>query len=91
MKTWTVALTAGLLVGSLPFATAEEPCTRAGPTEAMDVPGKPGSYLFFDMTQAAKVGEWSEKNDATGLQTVKCLFRSGATRLHADAKVPILG
>lgn len=89
MKTWTIMLTAGLVLAALPLVTAETPCSRAGSTEAIGYPGEPERYLFLDLTQPSKVGEWIEKNKSPGLQTMPCFSASGALKWGKDTHVPV--
>lgn len=93
MKTWTILLTVGAVasVVAIPLVTAESACTRAGLTEAMSHPAKPGSYIFFDLTQPGKVGEWIERNGSEGLQTMPCMAQSGSLKWGRDTQVPLLG
>jgi len=90
MKTMTIALAASMLLVAVPFVTAEESCGRAGATEAIPHPGKAETYLFLDLTQPEKVGEWVESNRSGGLQTVDC-FKFGTWRYGPDTKVAVLG
>lgn len=90
MKTWTIVLTATMVVAALPLVTAEAACSRAGVTEAIDHPLKEDTYLFLDPT-SDKFGEWKEKNRADGLQTMPCFYASGALKYGRDLHVPLLG
>lgn len=93
MKTWTIMLTAGFVLAAIPFVTAEESCTRADATQAIahPDPAKKNSYIFFDITQPQKVGEWVESNGAGGLQTMICFTATGRPRYAADTQAPLLG
>lgn len=93
MKTWTIMLTAGFVLAAIPFVTAEESCSRASATQAMahPDPAKKDSYIFFDVSEREKLGEWTESNDARGLQTVACFAASGFAKYGPDRQVRILG
>lgn len=95
MKTWTILLTVGAVasVVAIPFVTAEEGCSRADDLVhgAYRHPTKENTYVFFDATQADKLGEWTESNGRSGLQTVNCLAATGSVRYAKDTQVEILG
>ncbi|HET6406010.1 MAG TPA: hypothetical protein VFH78_15325 [Candidatus Thermoplasmatota archaeon] len=91
MKPWTIALAATLVAVSIPLVTAEAACSRAGITEAVAHPTKAQTYIFFDITQPEKVGEWVEWNKSPGLQTVNCVSASGSIRWGPDHQMNVLG
>jgi hypothetical protein len=95
MKTILITLTASLLLGALalPLVTAEGACERAdalGSGEAIRHPWKSDAYIFFDVSQPDKLGEWTELNRAPGLQTVAC-FQFGAFMYGMDDHQAVLG
>lgn len=73
MKGLYIVITASVLVASLPLAGAETfACYREPPQEGLVHPLLAGRYLFVDVTQPEKLGEWTERNQRPGLQTEDC-------------------
>lgn len=90
MKTIIAMLIASIMLAGTPYALAAHRCDHDGaPSEGIDFPARPGHYLFVDLTQPDKVGEWIEHNGHAGLQTRAC-FAMGSYRFAADDKVPVL-
>lgn len=91
-KLMLLLVTSSMFVtAGLPLATAEEPCSRAGSTEAIAHPTRKDAYIYLDLTHPDKIGEWVETNGALGLQTVTCFAFSTVLRYRADVKTDILG
>lgn len=92
MKILHALLAGSMLLAFAPLAVAGEAgdTCAAPPDEGIAHPLKERTYLFLDASKGAdKVGEWTERNGAPGLQTTKC-FHLGVYRLSADLKADLL-